>query len=112
MCSDLKSSVLKDGRRQKKKTAKLGVKWRESEDSENVRKIKGQGQDHAQNWPLTLHFFVHIMRAKFQDVLKWFEAYQAPICGSSYDARLLKGQGHRSVSLLEAISQIQASYNN
>ena len=52
------------------------------------------------------------MRAKFQDVLKWFEAYQAPICGSSYDTRLLKGQDHRRVSLLEAISLIQASYNN
>ena len=55
--------------------------------------------------------FSYIMRAKFQDVLKWFEAYQAPICGSSYDTRLLKGQGHRRVSLLQAISLIQASYN-
>ena len=58
---------------------------------------------------LKLCTFSYIMRAKFQDVLKWFEAYQAPICGSSYDTRLLKGQAHRRVSLLEAISLIQAS---
>ena len=83
---------------------------RESENSDNVLNIKGQGQGHAQNWPQT-YTFSYILCVNFQDVLKCFEAYQVPICGSSYDTRLLKGQGHRRVSLLEAISLIQVSNN-
>ena len=110
MCSDLKVSLLEDGRLHQ--TGKIGCQTKE----ENLRILKMCSKSKVKvkvtlKIDLKLGTFSHILRANFQDVLKCFEAYQFPICGSSYDTRLLKGQGHRRVSLLEAISLIQVSNN-
>ena len=110
MWSDLKVSVLDDGRMHK--TGKIGCQTKE----ENLRIPKMCSTSKVTvkvmlKIVLKLCTFSYILRSNFQDVLKCFEAYQFPICGSSYDTRLLKGQGHRRVSLLEAISLIQVSNN-
>ena len=104
MCSDLKVSLLEDGRLHQ--TGKIGCQTKEK----NLRIPKKCSKSKVKvtlKIDLKLGTFSHILRANFQDVLKCFEAYQFPICGSSYDTRLLKVQGHRRVSLLEAISLIK-----
>ena len=91
MCSDLKVSVLEDGRMHK--TGKIGCQTKE-ENHLRILKMCSTSKVKVKvmlKIDLKLCTFSYILRVNFQDVLKCFESYQVPICGSSYDTRLLKG---------------------
>ena len=64
------------------------------------------------NIDIKLCNFSYVLYAYFQNVLSYFKAYYALICGSCCHKRCVQGQGRARVPLLEAIALIQVSHNN